>query len=100
MREKLWWAEELPSDEDYEIARQTLEACHYKVDLVVTHAAPKSIRALLTKDTPREEQRLSEFLEEVLHRVKYDRWICGHYHVDRILSKNFFATYKFVHRIE
>lgn len=100
VREKLWWAQELPSDEDYEIARQTLEACHYKVDLVVTHAAPKSIRALLTADTPREEHRLAEFLEGLLRKVTFERWFCGHYHVDRILSKNFFATHKFVHRIE
>ena len=98
--EKLWWAQELPSVEDYKIARQTLKECNHKVDLIVSHVAPKSLRAFLTKDCPREEHRLTEFLEELFHTVEFDSWFSGHYHVDRVIGSNFFATCKYVHRIE
>ena len=39
-----WWEEELPSDEEYAEARQTLERLDWKVDYVITHCAPTAIQ--------------------------------------------------------
>ena len=38
-----WWAQELPSDEEYDQARRSLDAVGWQVDYIITHCAPTSI---------------------------------------------------------
>ena len=37
-----WWAQELPSDEEYDEARQSLDAVGWQVDYIITHCAPQA----------------------------------------------------------
>ena len=38
-----WWAQELPSDEEYAEARHSLDSVGWEVDYIITHCAPTSI---------------------------------------------------------
>ena len=80
-----WWSQELPTYQECEEALANLESNGNKVDYIITHAAPESvarnelssIKPMLGIDDPTEK-----FLEEILHSVDYNRWFCGHYHLD------------------
>ena len=44
-----WWKQELPSDLEYEEARNNLERVRHEVDYVITHCAPSSTEKINTK---------------------------------------------------
>ena len=39
-----WWKEELPSDEEYETARASLDQRNWQVDYIISHCCPTSIQ--------------------------------------------------------
>ena len=47
-----WWAQELPSDEEYAEARQNLDAVGWQVDYIITHCAPTSIALMGSRHSP------------------------------------------------
>ena len=86
-----WWAAEEPSKEEYEYGISQLEANGWRVDIVLTHAAPTralnalNLKPLLTKDLGYEANLydpLSPYFEQVTERLDFDRWSFGHYHKD------------------
>ena len=86
-----WWAAEEPSKEEYEYGISQLEANGWRVDMVLTHAAPTralnalNLKPLLTKDLgyePNLYDPLSPYFEQVTERLDFDRWSFGHYHKD------------------
>ena len=86
-----WWAAEEPSKEEYEYGISQLEANGWRVDMVLTHAAPTralnalNLKPLLTKDLGYEANLydpLSPYFEQVTERLDFDRWSFGHYHKD------------------
>lgn len=82
-----WWKEELPSDMEYEEARQNLDACKWNVDYIISHCGPNSVidiigRGFFTHD------RLTDFFETVLQKTKYKHWYFGHYHTFREIGQH------------
>ena len=80
-----WWPEELPSDEEYHTALKTLERTNWQVDYVITHCA--STRIALSMDRHNEADHLTEFLEMVDRRLKYEYWFFGHFHDNRSVDQ-------------
>ena len=80
-----WWAQELPSDEEYAEARRNLDAVGWAVDYIITHCAPTSIA--LAGSRHNEADRLSDFLQEVREMAKYHYWLFGHYHDNRAIDE-------------
>ena len=67
-----WWKEEMPSDLEYEEARQTLDAYKWKVNYIITHCGPNSVIDILSRGFYGHD-RLTDFLETVLQKTEYDR---------------------------
>ena len=88
---KNWWAQELPSKQDFNTAEKTLSDLGNKVDYILTHAAPSSVQKQLTPDYPTDT--LTDFLEQILHQVQYQKWFFGHYHQDVDLNENQHAVF-------
>ena len=63
-----WWAQELPSDEEYAEARRNLDAVGWEVDYIITHCAPTSIALMGSRHN--EADRLTDFLQEVQGKSK------------------------------
>lgn len=78
---RTWWERELPAAEEYAQARRSLDACGRRVDVVLTHTAPRATMALFGMDHPREAE-LGAFLDEVQETVDYGAWYFGHVHRD------------------
>jgi len=96
-----WWAQEMPSDKEYEEARKNLAEHDFKVDVVLTHCAPegyiwKNMMPVYNSDlsrvlsetigsiVDRSGNRLTKFLDELItiNNLEFKRWYFGHYHRD------------------
>lgn len=80
-----WWPGEIPSVATFNQAYDNLDAVGRKVDLVVTHTAPTSVVAQLF--SVRVNDPVSSMLESFYNTVEFERWICGHLHVDKKVDK-------------
>ena len=78
-----WWEEELPTEEEMEHGRDTLEQHGWETDFVITHCAPSSTQALLGFH---DNNVLTRYLEEIRQRLNYKRWFFGHYHDNRQIN--------------
>ena len=80
-----WWPEEMPADEEYAAALETLERAGWRVDYVITHCAPTGVAQKV--NTEYNQDRLTDFLERVCRRLDFRCWLFGHYHGDRYVTK-------------
>ena len=78
---KSWWPEELPSNEEYDEARNNLDKYNWEVDYVVSHCAADSIQSEISDYYGHD--KLTNFFEAVIKKeLKYKHWYFGHYHYD------------------
>ena len=54
-----WWAQELPSDEEYAEARHSLDSVGWEVDYIITHCAPPASPSWEAATTRRTDSRTS-----------------------------------------
>ena len=87
-----WWPEELPSEDEYTEARETLERAGWEVDYVITHSAPSGIVKKINERY--QTDALTDFLEEVREKLKFHYWLFGHYHDNRNIGNNFVLLYE------
>ena len=90
-----WWAEELPSDEEYEEARKTLERCGWKMDYIITHDCPDTLVDIIGRGFY-EHDKLTAFLEEVYKYAEYSHWFFGHYHENYELGDRHTLLYEII----
>lgn len=89
-----WWERELPSDEEYARGRKTLEHCGNKVDVVITHTAPRRIfmemknELMLANKNAEPELYLQDYFQQIAMENQFSRWIFGHFHYDWTSSKD------------
>ena len=79
------WEQELPDDSEYETALKTIENCGYNVDYVISHCAPSRIQNRINRLYGYEEyqpNRLTDFFDELMDKLDYKKWFCGHYHIE------------------
>lgn len=79
-----WWPEEMPSEEEMDHCRASLNRVGWRVDYVMSHEAPVSLAEELCRERGREYRgdRLQRFLAELDGRLGYRAWFFGHYHGD------------------
>ena len=86
-----WWPEEEPSQNEYQEAFRNLEEHNCQVDVILTHELPtKQLKELAPYQDAYE---LTDFLNSVRKGVEYQKWYCGHHHVDKGLSENIWVMY-------
>ena len=90
-----WWHAELPSFQEYETAINNLEKNNWKVDYVLTHCCSSSgaKELLQEKYNSADESLLEAFFEGLTKNLTYDRWYCGHYHMNKNISNNTTVLY-------
>ncbi len=83
---RIWWPEEIPSEEEMQEGRDNLKKYNNKVDYIITHCMPKS--ELKKMFSFASGDKLNEYHEEIMNTVEYKHWYCGHYHKDIDLDNN------------
>lgn len=84
------WAQEMPTDDEYDEAIKNLERVNWQVDYVITHACPsRFLSAALGWEGGYHgaiPDDLTDFLDTVWTNItlfgkgRLKRWYCGHYH--------------------
>lgn len=99
--EKIWFAQELPSQEEYRRAITALQNVGMKVDYILTHTAPRTIipRVIFKAPDPQESE-LTGFLDWVYHEVDFKKWYIGHLHMDLQVNEQMIACFDQLHIIE
>ncbi len=86
-----WFPDEQPSDAVKQKVEAALGAAGWKVDQVLSHTCP-------ARYTPTEafipavnqafvDKSTEEWLDTIEHRLTYNRWFCGHWHIDKTVDK-------------
>lgn len=84
-----WWESELPSLKEMEEAKKNLALHDYKVDYIITHTLPSSVKLLMGYEVSQEHEEdadFTDFLDEVREKTSYKRWFAGHFHMNKIVS--------------
>ena len=84
-----WWKEEEPSEEEYKTAFENLGRCGNRVDYILSHTIPETVRKTAfvpLKNFIDYESKVERFLDVILKEVDYDKWFAGHIHIDRDLT--------------
>lgn len=82
-----WWAQEMPSNEEYEEALDNLDRVDNKVDFILTHTAPDKVVELLSRYVWNNSDKLTQFLQIVSETVDFKEWYFGHFHTDIDMGK-------------
>lgn len=90
---KGWYAEELPSQAELQIAADTLRSTYYTVDYIITHCLPSNLNKEVSQGKYKADV-LTDFLQDLRPRLHYEHWYCGHYHVDRDLKNRITVLYQ------
>ena len=92
-----WWQDELPSDEEYVEALQTLERLDWKVDYIIMHCAPTAIQRKIYPSF--KSDKLTDFLEEIRNHSQFHYWLFGHCHDNRIIDEKHILLYEQLVRV-
>ncbi len=94
-----WWKEELPSEEEYQTARATLDRAGWAVDYIITHCCPTSVQDELSNGFYKADT-LTDFLEEVAQRCRFRYQFFGHYHTNRVIREKYVLLYEQIIRLK
>ena len=85
------WEQELPSDEEYAHALETLQKHNWQADFVLSHCAPSEVQHEIAVRLGFENEypanKLTDFLQEIKDKLDFKGWYLGHYHTD-LTSEN------------
>lgn len=92
-----WFPDEQPSDKIKEQVEATLNACNWKVDLVLTHTCPQKyvpVEAFMTSlDQSTVDHSTEEWLDTIEDQLDYKAWYCGHWHIDKRIDRLHFLMH-------
>ena len=88
----------MPTDEQLEYAVESIRAHHKRVDLIITHEAPASVKRLIERSAAVND--LNIFLDTVLHNTTYGHWYFGSLHEDRDVSDRLTCVFEEVHPVK
>jgi hypothetical protein len=82
-----WWKQELPTAKEMDEGIENLTAHDWQVDYIFTHDAPSRFKRL-TESEVSERNILNVYLDTILERCKYSKWVFGAYHKNKQFSKS------------
>lgn len=86
-----WFKDEQPSEETKQHIEDVLESRNWTIDQVLSHTCPASyipVEAFLPNIDQRKVDRSTEdWLDTIEKKLSYDRWLCGHWHIDKSVNK-------------
>lgn len=94
-----WQPDEQPSEEEQQHGVDTLRACHGKVDFIVTHDAPATIKRFLNLNE-NEESCIHLYLDYLSKHCDFEKWFFGCYHLDKVIPPRYIGLFRDVYRAE
>ena len=94
-----WWEEELPSDKEMNNGLMNLEKNNWNVDYIITHSPSASILALLGAQRLYEQDKLTQYLQNIRVHTEYKRHFRGHMHINKAMNEKDILLYEQIVRI-
>jgi len=88
-----WWDDEQPSEKIKQRVENRLDVEKWKVDVVLSHTAPLKYEPhelwIGKRSIPQHlvDKSTEKWLDTIEERLSYDRWFCGHYHINKADAK-------------
>lgn len=86
-----WFESEQPSDEIKQYVEDQIAKAGKKVDIVLSHTCPlkyEPIEAFLPMiDQSTVDKSTEEWLDKIENELDYQKWYCGHYHIEKKIDK-------------
>lgn len=89
----------LPDDSEIERAKERLLSNRNKVDIIITHDAPRKLRQFLNLERG-DVTKLHNLLEEISAEIDFKQWYFGRYHIDKIVPPCYNAVFTNVLKYE
>lgn len=97
IKNRTWWTEEIPSEEEKERGLINLAKHNNTVDYIITHTTTKENIEKLCSFV--EEDSTSDYLSKVKKICKFNTWYFGHFHEDYHFSDNEYLLYLSIKKI-
>lgn len=94
-----WWPQEMPSEEEMQRGIDNLARHDNQVDYVISHCLPQQIAAAFSMGLYESDPLTLYFNKLVFDGLKFERWFCGHYHIDGRVMGKFDVLYEKMVRI-
>lgn len=95
-----WFDDEQPSSEVKDKVVAKLQSMNWQVDQILSHTCPIKFAPVDTFlpgiDQSTVDTSTEEWLDEIEDKTTYDRWLCGHYHIDRDIGNFYFLMNRFM----
>ena len=88
----------MPTDDELQYAVDNIQRLSKRIDLIVTHEAPASVKRLIDRSAAVND--LNIFLDTVMHNTSYRHWFFGSLHNDRQVSDRLTCVFEEVHKVE
>lgn len=92
-----WYASEQPNEEIKNRVRDNLLKNNNQIDVILSHTCPYKympFEAFLDGVVEIKVDKSTElFLDEIESNTDYDKWYCGHFHIDKEIDKMEFMMY-------
>lgn len=93
-----WWKEEMPNEEEYQEGIENLEKNDWTVDFILSHCTASSLQDIISDGNYKKDE-LTDYLEMIKTKTKYKKWLFGHYHDNKMVTKDDILLYEQVIRI-
>lgn len=86
-----WFSDEQPSNKIKKYVEEQLIKQNYSFDVVLSHTIPLKYEPVDTFlpgiDQSKVDKSTEIWLNEIEAKLSYDKWYCGHYHIERKVGK-------------
>ena len=88
-KNKTYFEEELPNENEYDNGLNNLINADFKVDYIITHTCQRRlVKKLGQRHKAIEEIKLQNYIQWILDNVEYKKHYFGHWHMDKKLSES------------
>lgn len=87
----------MPTDDELKAAVDNIQRHKRRVDLIVTHEAPASVKRMIDRSATVND--LNIFLDTVMKNTRYGKWYFGALHQDRQVSDSLICVFEEVHKV-
>ncbi|MDR0738615.1 MAG: metallophosphatase family protein [Oscillospiraceae bacterium] len=93
LQENKWWKEEMPTSEEISFAIKNLDSVNRKVDYILTHEPPGSIKNLIEKKVSNRLNFINTFFDSISKDVNFKTWFFGSLHTDKKFTSKYTAVF-------
>ncbi|MCM1022428.1 MAG: metallophosphoesterase [Prevotella sp.] len=96
---KTWWERELPAPEEVDAGERALKERGNKVDYIVTHEPPASVKEFLNFEV-RQISYMHTFFDKVKDECEFTKWFFGKVHKNKLIPPKYQCLFEDVEVIK